>query len=792
MSIDINKKIAEVLLKCKEDIIFFSIHIIGITPSIQQEELLRESIKPNARIACKSATGTGKFLANYEKIHTPTGVKEIGDFCIGDKVCNTYSGTSAVTGVYPQGKQHIYRVHFNNGTHVDSGLEHLWTVSTYYRESYRVLSLEEILDKGIFEKTVKSERSPSGRRLRYFLPPISSVYKEKKKVPVDPYTMGVWLGDGTRKSGTVTNIDQEVWDSIPYTHTLTERQTKTLYGFITDLRKTSVWREGSKTKFVPDEYKYNCFETRMEVLRGLMDTDGTIGSRGDLTYYTTSERLRDDFIYLLRSVGGVTKGWRVKKTTHNDCYCVHFQFNRDIPLFKIKRKEDRRVKGTVNCSRVYISSVEYIGEHEATCISVDSKDKLYICENFIPTHNTTALAILIFHQLLTEENINILATSPSAGQLERGLRSELGKLHGMMIEPFSTFFELQRDKVFIKGKKDTHFCSLVTGSAENEESLAGFHADKVIIIVDEASGIAQAVHNILKGNLTTDGSSMVQVSNPQRPSGPFYSLFNTQNKHYKLITLDAFHSPLISKQWIQEIEEEYGTTSDFYKVRVLGEFPSAAEETFIPSDIVEAAIANRLTFPDYHMYPVICGVDVARFGGDMSIFIQRQGPKILDIQKYSGLDTMEVAAELQEYYRRNPKISSIYIDDVGLSAGTFDRAKQLGLPVVGVNVGLKSTIPTAFYNLRAQLYQELKDWLRNNADIPADKELEQQLTSLQYGFNDRTQLQIMTKKMMKKKLGLPSPDIVDALVFTFMHNIFGSQLRNSAPRVVSKANYLWV
>lgn len=414
------------------------------------------------------------------------------------------------------------------------------------------------------------------------------------------------------------------------------------------------------------------------------------------------------------------------------------------------------------------------------------------CKSATGTGKTTTLAILIFHQLLTEKNINILATSPSAGQLARGLRSELGKLHGMMIEPFKDFFELQKDTIFIKGKKDTHFCSLVTGSAENEESLAGFHADKVIIMVDEASGIAQPVYNILKGNLTTPGSSMVQVSNPQRPSGAFYNLFNTKNKAYKLITLDAFGSPLISKSWIKEVEEEYGPTSDFYKVRVLGEFPSAAEETFIPADIVEAALENRLKYPDYHMYPVVCGVDVARFGGDMSIFIQRQGPKVLDIQKFSGLDTMEVAAELQEYYRRNSKIGTIYIDDVGLSAGTYDRAKQLDLPVVGVNVGLKSTIPTAFFNLRAQLYQELKDWLRNGADIPNDKELSQQLTSLQYGFNNRTQLQIMTKRDMKKKLGLPSPDIVDALIFTFMQNIQARQSYKSAPRTVSKAKYLWV
>jgi len=390
------------------------------------------------------------------------------------------------------------------------------------------------------------------------------------------------------------------------------------------------------------------------------------------------------------------------------------------------------------------------------------------CKSATGTGKTFVLAVVILHQLLTEANVKMIATSPSAGQLTRGIRSEVGKLHRMIKDDtLRDSIELQRDIIYLKGLRDTHQCNLVTGSAENKESLAGVHADKVLILVDEASGISKPVMEILKGNLTTPGSSMVQVTNPQRPSGAFYDLMMNPPSRYHCITLTAFGSPFIAKSWIEEVEEEYGIDSDFYKVRVLGEFPNSSDNVFIPRNYIDKSRDNNIDYKDYHRDPMLLGVDVARFGSDKTIFCLRQGGKLLDIKKFQGLDTMEVTAQILEYYNRNRGISHIFIDEVGLGAGSYDRAKQLGLPVTGINVGSKSSNAKMYYNLRAELYDEVKDWLRSPADIPHDEELITQLASLQYGYNQRTQLQLMTKGDMKKKLGLPSPDIADALAFTF-------------------------
>lgn len=763
--------------------------LFGAEPTAQQIEIIKAAWDPTARLAVSSCTGAGKFLCNYEKIHTPNGLTEIGAFTIGDRVSNSYGGFSNVTGVYPQGKQHIYRVHFNNGTHVDSGLEHLWIVSSYHSHTnFTTLSLEEILERGIFVDTIKSDRNPSGRRLKYYLPPIEPIYKEYQKVPIDPYTMGVWLGDGTRCSGTITNIDKEVWDNIAYAKGLGGRQTATALGLITDLKKTTVWQEGSHSKFVPREYMDNCFEVRLDVISGLMDTDGTIDKSGRLTYYTTSERLRDDFIYLIRSVGGTTKGYSTKKTTHSDCYCIQFQFNRPERLFKIERKEARRCH-KVNSSRVYISSVEYIGEHEATCISVDSVDKLYICENFIPTHNTTVLSWLTYLFLLTQDDCRILVTSPSFGQLTRVYYAEMIKWKGRMPDAIAALFRVTREKVTLTTGKRIQVANLVTASADNKESLQGGHADAYVVLADEASGIEEATFDVLLGTLST-GGRLIMTSNPTRSSGRFHEVFHKDLRDWKKLFLSAFDCPHISKEWISQIEEMYGSDSDQYRIRVQGIFPRATDTQFISSESIDEAINNELSHNAYSNFPIVIGADIARFGDDQTVFVVRQGPKILNINQIKGADTMAVAEALFEYQAQF-KAQVIYIDSIGVGAGVFDRAKQLQLPVKEVIGSHKSTKPMEYTNFRSQLWGDMRGWLNNGADLPNMPELRSQLASMTYGYNAKMQTALATKKDMKRQ-GLKSPDLADAISLTFAGAVYGSASAMHKPRRIRKSNHYYV
>jgi hypothetical protein len=184
------------------------------------------------------------------------------------------------------------------------------------------------------------------------------------------------------------------------------------------------------------------------------------------------------------------------------------------------------------------------------------------------------------------------------------------------------------------------------------------------------------------------------------------------------------------------------------------------------------------------------GVDVARFGDDETVFVLRQGPKLLHVIRLNGLDNMEVVSKLVDYYRMwAPQL--IVIDATGTGTGVYDRAKEMELPVHPFISSLKSTDPMRYLNMRAQVYGLMRDWLDYGADIPNDKDLAKQLLSIEYGFTKKMQFQMLGKKEIKSK-GLPSPDIVDAITMTFAQAALQKASAKVAPRRVKQTDYLWV
>lgn len=408
---------------------------------------------------------------------------------------------------------------------------------------------------------------------------------------------------------------------------------------------------------------------------------------------------------------------------------------------------------------------------------------------------TACLTWLTYLFLLTQDDCRILITSPSAQQLNRVFNSELEKWKYRMPKEFQDQFIVNREKVSLKGKEGFQFASLVTASAEHKENLQGGHSDNYIILADEASGIEEDIFDVLLGTLGTGvGGRFIMTSNPLRASGRFYETFTTEGmeKTWDLDYFTAHESPIISKDWIQEMADRYGEDSDIYRVRVLGRFPRRASSQFFSSDAVTDAIANDLDPLVYKYFPKIIGADIARFGDDQTIFVVRQGPKILDITKFNGLDTMQVSGELYEYWQKW-KAGVVCIDSIGIGAGVADRCKQLRMPIHQVVVSQKSTDPQQYLNLRSQLYGLFKRWLENGGDLPKnDSELRKQMLSMEYGYNKKMQLQMMAKKDIKAK-GLDSPDIPDAISLTFAKEaiaLVGGHTTQA--RRIRKSNHLWV
>jgi hypothetical protein len=380
---------------------------------------------------------------------------------------------------------------------------------------------------------------------------------------------------------------------------------------------------------------------------------------------------------------------------------------------------------------------------------------------------TTTLAWLTFLLLLTQDDCRVLVTSPSAQQLQRVYYAELMKWKGKMPRTIADMFDVTRERVQLTMNTRVQMANLVTASADNKESLQGGHSTNYIILADEASGIDDSTFDVLQRTLSTgNGGRFVLTSNPTRSSGRFYEIFHREdNTVWSTIYFSAFDCPHISEKWIQEVIEQYGEDSDQYRIGVLGQFPRATDTQFISALIVDNAMANQLEPGYYQDYPVKVGADIARFGDDETVFVARQGPRILNITRIKNQDTQEVAGALLEYQNKWRGLM-VYIDSIGIGAGVYDRCKVLGMPVKAVVSSNKSAKPLEYYNVRSQLWGEMKNWLMAGASIPYMPELRDQLVGMTYGYNQRMQLMLTSKKDLKRQ-GQKSPDIPDAIALTF-------------------------
>lgn len=405
---------------------------------------------------------------------------------------------------------------------------------------------------------------------------------------------------------------------------------------------------------------------------------------------------------------------------------------------------------------------------------------------------TATLVWITYLALLTLRDCRVLITSPSASQLTRVFYSEAIKWRGRMVHPeFQAMFEVTRERIECKQRNQAQIANLTTASAENLESLAGGHAENYIILADEASGISEGAFDYLLGTLSTDTTEdgtgegrLIMTTNPTRSSGRFYEVFHRKLEGWTRLRFTAYDCPHISKKWIKSIISMYGEDSDMVRIRIMGIFPRAANTQFIGTDLVEAAEIMQYSDREVYNFPTVIGVDVARFGDDETVFVVRRGPKIMDIQRHVKKDSQEIAALLYEY-NQVWKADSIYIDAIGLGAGVFDRCKVLKMPVTEVIVSHKSTRPMEYFNLRSQLWGELKIWLENGGSIPSLPDLKSQLVGMTYGYNAKMQVQMTSKKDLKSQ-GIQSPDIADALAFSLADKVFTPVVGRSRSKRVHK------
>lgn len=311
-------------------------------------------------------------------------------------------------------------------------------------------------------------------------------------------------------------------------------------------------------------------------------------------------------------------------------------------------------------------------------------------------------------------------------------------------------------------------------SPKEAENFAGFRTPHgVYVVVDEASALTEEMMEAIEGLCSSEGSKVLLIGNPLRPSGPFYNAF--RSREWATMHISALETPnyltgrniipgLATRKWVEGRRREWGEGSPAWMSRVLGQFPLDAEDVLISLYLAEKAAARSQTAVIDEDAPVDIGVDVARFGDDATVIQVVQGKVAFAPERHYKRDTMEVAGLVVEAIRAfNPR--RVNVDDIGVGGGVVDRLLELGYGeiVSGVNVAEAALDDERFMNKRAEGWWMLADWLRKGGAIPNDRGIIASLTAPKYTYSSKGQIKLEVKEKTKARL-LRSPDEGDALM----------------------------
>lgn len=381
---------------------------------------------------------------------------------------------------------------------------------------------------------------------------------------------------------------------------------------------------------------------------------------------------------------------------------------------------------------------------------------------------TTVLAWAIICHILTRYPQKTVCTAPTSDQLFDALAAEVKRWISVLPPAVQDLLEIQSEKIFHKGAPNASFISFRTSRPEKPEALAGVHAEHVLLVADEASGIPQLVFEAASGSMSGHNATTVLAGNPVRTSGLFFDTHHILKPYWRTYKISCVGHPRITPQFVEEMKLRYGERSNAFRVRVLGEFPLGDDDTIIPYDLATAALDRDVEPLRVHE---IWGLDVARFGNDLTALARRRGNTLVKpVEVKGGYDTMRTVGWIKSEWdalTEKERPTDICVDSIGIGAGVVDRLTELGLPARGINVSeAPAVFSEKFLNQRAELWGKGRDWLEaRDCHIANDKELRDELVKPRYKFTSNGKMQLESKEDMKKR-GIPSPNRADAFLLT--------------------------
>lgn len=713
-------------------------------------------------IARASGHGIGKALRPDDVVPTPLGTRCVSDIRPGDLLFGENGDAVRVLGTRNYDMCPFYRVTFSDGSAVDVSSGHLWKVRG--RNSRRTGSDEwEVLETiDILEHGVKRRNGTSMAR-QWEIPASPRVIYSARALPVDPYTYGVWLGDGDKAGGRITNIDSEVWENIAYP-TRVGGKTRTAIGLKVDLVNAGLL--GCTTYNASVDRRYIESERRLQVLQGLLDTDGWVEkSCGGAAFASASRQLTRDVIEIARSLGLRARNERFKPNKFAGSWSTHITWDGETRLFRIDRKQQALVAAEKRYTTKWIESIEPVAEGPGICFEVDGG--IFLARDYIVTHNSAFISMLINWGMSTCEDCKVVVTANTDNQLRTKTWPEIIKWSNLAIT--KEWFTCTATAMYSNdpGHDKRWRADAIPWSEHNTEAFAGLHNERkrIIVVFDEASNIADLVWEVAEGALTDEDTEIIWVAfgNPTRNTGRFRECFRKYRHRWKCAQIDSRTVEGTNKQQLQKWVDDYGEDSDFVKVRVRGIFPDASELQFIPTGLTDEAMKRVVTAGQVAHAPVIIGVDPAYSGVDDAVIYLRQGlhSKVL----WTGNKTTDdlIMAKRIADFEDQYQADAVFID-FGYGTGLKSIGDGWGRTWQLIPFGGGSTDPQML-NKRGEMFNSCKTWLKLGGALD-DQETADDLSAAEYKVRVDGKIVIEPKEDIKERLGR-SPGKGDALLLTF-------------------------
>lgn len=377
----------------------------------------------------------GKAQPLDANVLTTTGWKQMGKLQIGDRLASVDGRGSEVTGVFPQGTEQVYRVHFSDGRNGEFSGGHLWSVHYRTWDKPRVLTTNQLREM-LTKKRYKG---------RLWIEKFCGVYGRKSDLPISPWTLGALIGEGDFRHLRFSTANPHMLERLgnelgaefkphyagKYDYRIVQTRPARKHGAVgtllsplrAQLRELGLWEKHSNEKFIPKQYLEADYDSRIKLLQGLLDADGRVEAFGTVRFATSSKQLSEDVVALARSIGA----WCSVRKTGPPSYVVCIVHPESNTLFSLPEKRARTRKFIRN-KQLTFASITPTRETKTQCISVSHPTELYVTDDYIVTHNT-AFVLNLAHKVATvaKEPVLIFSLEMSKEQLvDRLLSMESG------------------------------------------------------------------------------------------------------------------------------------------------------------------------------------------------------------------------------------------------------------------------------------------------------------------------------------------------------------------------------